>query len=249
VDDGERAGPVEFDLSRFELSAALALLGTLQQLGTGAGSLEEVAGRVVQVLHEQLLVTGSGERACALVRLFMTVPLGMLPPDLREFAAREAAGQTTEPATPCLVLFGTAGDRPEWSLLRASVHHQAIPLVSERMAEQFPMISRLIHDLGVPVMRPSGPGGERVPGEHHGCNVFYVPRAQDSPLVPAQQEFVVPYGIQSVLGFGGWLPNGALFATVLFSRVPVPTRTAELFRRVALGVRQALLPWLDRPWR
>ena len=47
-------------------------------------------------------------------------------------------------------------------------------------------------------------------------NVFHVPEAFDNPLIPAQEDFVLPYRIKSVLGFGGLLPSGDIFAVILF---------------------------------
>jgi hypothetical protein len=72
-------------------------------------------------------------------------------------------------------------------------------------------------------------------------NVFFVPEAEGSPFVPAQANFVVPFGIRSVLGFGGMLPSGNLFAVIIFSKVAVPRNAANLFATIALSLRLALL--------
>jgi hypothetical protein len=74
-------------------------------------------------------------------------------------------------------------------------------------------------------------------------NVFHVPHAEDSPYVPDQESFVVPFGIRSVVGFGGLLPPADLFAIILFSRVPIERDTANLFAPLALSVKLALLPF------
>jgi hypothetical protein len=76
--------------------------------------------------------------------------------------------------------------------------------------------------------------------------VFYVDRAEGSPYIPAQTEFVQPQRIQSVLGFGGLLPSGELFATILFTRTYIPREVADLFKTLALNVKVALLPFVDR---
>ena len=78
-------------------------------------------------------------------------------------------------------------------------------------------------------------------------NVFHVAEAIGSPYIPAQAEFVIPYSVRSVLGFGGVLPGHDLFAVILFSRVPIPRSTAELFRPLALCVKIALLPFVNGP--
>ena len=58
---------------------------------------------------------------------------------------------------------------------------------------------------------------------------------------------MVPFGIESGLGFGGVLPTGDLFAVCLFSRVPISRTTAELFRPLALHVKLAVLPFDGGP--
>ena len=78
-------------------------------------------------------------------------------------------------------------------------------------------------------------------------NVFHVANAVGSPYVPAQDQFVLPYHIKSVLGFGGLLPSGELFAVILFSKVEIPRQTAEMFRTLALSIKVAILPFSGGP--
>jgi hypothetical protein len=77
-------------------------------------------------------------------------------------------------------------------------------------------------------------------------NVFHVEEARGSPYIPAQERFVVPYGIASVLGFGGALPSADLFSLILFSRAQITRATAELFKPLALAIKLALLPFETR---
>jgi hypothetical protein len=69
--------------------------------------------------------------------------------------------------------------------------------------------------------------------------VFHVENAVGSPYIPAQQEFVEKFGIRSVLGFGGVIGTGELFAVILFSTVHVSTNAAERFRTLALDVKSS----------
>ena len=78
-------------------------------------------------------------------------------------------------------------------------------------------------------------------------NVFYVPEAIGSQYVPVQEEFVIPFGIRSVLGFGGILPSGNLFAIIMFSRVRIEPDTAEMFKTLALSAKVAILPFVGKP--
>ena len=74
-------------------------------------------------------------------------------------------------------------------------------------------------------------------------NVFHVAEAVGSPSIPAQQDFVIPAGIRSCLGFGGMLPRGDLFALIMFSRVSIPYKTAAMFKTLSLSVKSAILPF------
>jgi two-component system, NtrC family, sensor kinase len=72
-------------------------------------------------------------------------------------------------------------------------------------------------------------------------NIFYVDHAAGSPYIPAQADFVVPFKIESVVGFGGIL-RGEMFAVVLFSRVPITPAVANRFRNIALEVKAVMHP-------
>jgi hypothetical protein len=109
------------------------------------------------------------------------------------------------------------------------------------------MIAQLIRQLGVQVELLVDPAPELlVDVQQHTFNVFHVPVAEGCPYIPAQREFVLPYGVRSVIGFGGLLPPGELFATILFSKVPVSRETAELFKTLALNVKVAMLPFAGK---
>jgi two-component system NtrC family sensor kinase len=64
-----------------------------------------------------------------------------------------------------------------------------------------------------------------------------------SEYVPAQESFVVPYKVRSVLGMGGLLPSGEFFVTIMFSKVRIARETAAMFRTLALSMKLALLPF------
>jgi hypothetical protein len=77
--------------------------------------------------------------------------------------------------------------------------------------------------------------------------VFHVDDAVGSPYIPAQAQFVGRYSIRSVVGFGGSLTAGDLFAVILFTRTFVSPATADRFRTIALDVKGCFLPFLEGP--
>jgi signal transduction histidine kinase/DNA-binding response OmpR family regulator len=234
-------------LDNFTLSELTDDLITLRKLGRGAASMEETANRMVRYLHDRFVIKGTKQRCCALVRLFITQPFGQLDPDLQN-RAREMLGHIQESTShKCLVLLGTAGDESEWNARQSSKWHRIIPLPSEQVLSSIPMIAHLIHQLGVDVNCVLQPTPSMIlAAEQRTYNVFHVPEAVGSPFIPAQDNFVIPYGITSVLGFGGLLPSGELFAVILFSRTRIDQYTAAMFKPCALAAKAALVPF-DQP--
>ncbi|MBI4867308.1 MAG: hypothetical protein HY816_10190 [Candidatus Wallbacteria bacterium] len=230
-----------YDIANFKLSDTLRCGADLRGVGDGAGSLEDACRAAIDYLYARL---GDGSSpACVLARAFLTLPYGSLPPGLQQFARRFPVEDSLTEATRCLTLLATTGSLPEWNSRLSSEGHQAIPLASEQAIAGSPMIASLLAQLGVPTAALLGTSPElMVDLATQNYNVFHVPVALGSPLVPAQREFVIPHRVESVLGFGGMLGPGTLFAVILFLRVRVSHQTAELFRTVALNMKVALLP-------
>lgn len=237
-----------YDLTGFSLSDMTRCGVSLRKIGREARSLEEVASRTVRHLRDELVDGRGGAPCCPLVRFYKTHPYGELERDQREFARAALDPEVPSPSMKCLTLIATAGEEPGWNARQRSAGHKAIPLASEKIITEAPMISQLIKQFGLEVGDLIRPSGELLmEAEQRTYNVFHVHEALGSPHIPAQQGFVVPYGIQSVLGFGGLLPSTELFAVILFSRVRITRERADLFKTLALNVKLAILPFADGP--
>ncbi|MBI3208030.1 MAG: hypothetical protein HYZ37_03900 [Candidatus Solibacter usitatus] len=231
------------DLAQFSMADMAACSSALRQMGKGAQSMEEVSGRIVEYLYGELSGGKDREKPFALVRLFKTHSYGELAEDLRSFAQR-LLGREPASNTKCLTLLATAGIKPEWRSRALSVGHQAIPLASVEGVARIPMIANLVQQFGLEVSQILHPEpGVVADLSKQSFNVFHVEEAVGNPNIPAQDEFIVAEGIRSCLGFGGTLPHGDLFAVIMFSRMPISSNTASLFRSLSLSVRIALLPF------
>lgn len=232
------------NLTNFTLREMTECGAALRRIGSEAENMEAAANSIVRYLYDRLLDNQTGEKACALVRLFKTHDYEGLDVDLQEFAQGVLGDRSISSDMKCLTLLATAGDKPAWNSRETSVGHKAIPLPSEQVVEQFPMVSQLVKQFGLEVNTVLDPDpGLLVDLEQQSFNVFYVPEAVGSPYVVAQEEFVIPIGIKSVLGFGGMLPSGNLFAIIMFSKVPIARETADMFKTLALNAKMAVLPF------
>jgi hypothetical protein len=201
---------------------------------------------VTRFFYDSAVAAESGARECVLVRFYKTHAFGALEPGLREFARARMGGREPWSDMRCLVLLASVGDEPAWNSRRLSRGHQAIPLPSVQIVEQAPMIAELVREMGLDLEDVVAPRPQLVRGsEDRAYNVFHVPEAEGSPFIPAQADFVRPFGIRSVLGFGGLMLSGELYAVVLFTRVPVPAESADRFRNIALDLRIAVSAFAD----
>jgi hypothetical protein len=228
-----------YDLTKFGLGDMLKCSLRLRETLSGAACLEASAHRTCRFLYEELYGPDV-QHACALVRCYKTHPFGSLEPELQSFARGMLGSETPRSTMKCLTLMATAGESASWNSRHLSRGHRAIPLPSPEIVEKAPMISQLIKELGVElktVLQPSPEIVKELAGKRHG--IFHVENALGSPYIPAQEDFVVRYGIKSVLGFGGMLFTGDLFAVILFCTVHVPATAADRFRTIALDVKAA----------
>jgi hypothetical protein len=237
-----------YDLTRFTLADMVRCARALRVLVSESTSMEEAAQKATRCFYEHCRDKISNERSCVLVRLFKTHPYRGLSKELRAFADSGAGGAAPSLDTKCLTLLATTGDDQKWNSRRTSEGHQCIPLLSEAMVGQFPMIAQLIHQLGLTTTELLRPTAEIIKdADQRQFGVFHVPVAANSPFIPAQKDFVAPYKVASVLGFGGLLPDGDLFAVIMFSRVAIPASTAEMFRTIALNLKLGMLALLEKP--
>jgi hypothetical protein len=228
-------------LADFDLAEMLRCSIGLRDAMRSAPTMEAAARECCGFFHQEL-VTDSGEPACALVRCYKTHSFRDLDRDLQAIATRALEpGVAPSKSLRCLTLLGTRGAEPQWNDRRGSAGHQVIPLPTAAVVERAPMVAQLIRALGLDIATAIAPAGDIVrdlAGKTYG--VFYVREATGSPYIPAQ-DFVRRYGIRSVIGFGGVLPSGDLFAAILFCRVSVTSAAADRFRTLALDLKSCFL--------
>ena len=231
---------MSFDLTNFGLAEMLQLGRGLRLAAAGSPSMRAAAETTTRYLYQECVDPETSRPACALVRFYKTHSFSGLPPDDQAFARRLLGSVAPAATMKCLTMLASAGDEPAWNSPRDSRGHRAIPLPSVRMVEAAPMIAALIKQFGLTIESVVSPPkmADSLAGKTY--NVFHVPEARGSSAIPAQQDFVVPYGIRSALGFGGVLRTGELFAVVMFAKVPISEDTASRFRNIALEVKTLL---------
>ncbi len=228
-----------YDLNRLTKENLLNFAVKLRNMDTDAVSMEAMAVSMVSYIYENFVLP-DGNPACSLVRFFKTHPYGELPEDIQLETKSILNGRTINRDTKCLTLLATMGENPQWNSRKLSVGHQVIPLIDQNTVAKIPMISQLVWQFGLEIENVIKPEPEIIINlGKKNFNVFYIPEAINSPYIPAQTQFVIPYQIKSVLGLGGMLPSGNIFVIILFSKVQIPVDLAYLFKWVAVYARVA----------
>ena len=232
-----------YDFAKFSDADLTECGANLAALGGGASSMEEVANKIVNYLYDNI-TDSSGNKSNALVRFYKTHPYNQLDSGLQGFAQGNL-GSTPSNDTNCLTMLGTMGDNADWKSRSTSNGHRAIPLASAEMVAGIPMISRLLTQFGLDVgsvMRPAPMLIGDLPEKTY--NTSYVPEALARRYIPFQDDFVIPHGIKSVLGFGGILSSGELFVVIMFSKASIPADVAGKFSAVGASVKEAVEPFV-----
>jgi len=235
-----------YDLTNFSLQDMSKIGDDLQQLELKARNIDELSDMMVQYFFDNLVDTQTGEKSSVLVRLFMTYPYSSLDTELRQSVDKMLSAQPVQQDMKCLILSATAGVEPEWNSTANSKDHRVLPIQSEDMLKKNIMVHQFIQQMGIGISNVLNPDPKQSSAlEGRVFNVYHIPDAIGNPYIPAQDEFVIPYGIKSAMGIGGMLPTGNLFALLIFSKTRIPRDTANLFKNIALNVRMAVLPFVN----
>ncbi len=239
--------PKPLALSHFRLQDMISCGSDIRSMGGRYPSRASLDTALAEYLYQRVKAD-DGHPAFALVRMFQTTRFADLDRECQQIAVEGCGGTPPTAETRCLTLQGTAGVEPAWNDRRRSQSHRVIPLPSVDAVERLPMIAELIRSLGFDVGGILD-GRSELLIRARDTSVFHVRDARGSQYIPAQDDFVAAYGIESVIGFGDLLPNGDLFAVICFSRVPINEQTAALFSHLSISTKLALMahvPAADR---
>ncbi|MCW6048568.1 histidine kinase [Microcoleus sp. A2-C5] len=230
-----------YDISLFTPQDIAKCSLVLRQFGRNSASMEASSEKIVKYIYQHFCDSQTGENSCVLVRLFKTHPYGELEDSLQQSARRLMNGKSPAADMKCWTLLAAAGADPHWNSRHTAAENIAIPLVSTELVDKMPAISETIKQFGLDIPTVIGIEPERFRQlEPAVLNIFHVSEAKGSPFIPEQDSLIIPYGVKSVLAFGGLLESGSLFIVVIFIKVKIPASTAQLFKHLALSVKTAL---------
>ncbi len=215
----------------------------------GFNCLEELAQFISSSLYKKF------EDFAVLSRVYVSFPYGILPQKNKNFVNDLTESLNVQDRlndeTPILSLMGTSGIEPAWNDRKNSKGHVGIPLISSTFIDGIPMMARLLNELGVDIEDLQNEDGvtdltSDIFGSQQG--IFYVADAaamEDSQgrKIIAAQDFVEKYGVKTVFGFGGKIPNqNAYTVAVLFTKASIP----EIKARLSLTLNNPMRDLMER---
>jgi signal transduction histidine kinase len=230
-----------YRLADFSLTDMIDCGAAIRYLSQQHRTERDFTNAVVRMLYEQFL-DEEGQPEFALVRLFQLQRYDELSPSLQALAQASIPGVPSD--ANCLVLTATAGDRVSWCDVSNSRSHQVIPLPSAAALEGLPMIAALLGQLGIEVGGVTAHDSLARPAPQP-PGFFHVQHARNSPIIPAQKEFVVPCGIKSVVAFGDAMPDGRMFAVIGFAKHEISESVAQLMAHLSFSAKMGLLVYRD----
>lgn len=204
-------------------------------------SMEEAAHMLMKIFYESI-VSEEGKSAFVLARFFKTCPYSKLPGDVQQYVREKNWQDTTNPETLYLTLLGTWGDLEAWRARSSSVNYKAFPVFDPDIFQKFPMMTAVFSQIGFNKILPTTPDKSILLDERdEKYGVFCVEKARGSKFIPKQNDFVEPYSIKSVFGFGGLYSSGNVYAVILFCRETVNRDCAKLFLSLNPAIKMATL--------
>lgn len=181
---------------------------------------EHASQFVVEQLFREF-ITEDGDPQLALVRIFRLVDVDDLPPDVQELVDPNEQ--------QVMALTGTWGTEEAWQHRSRSQGHQAVPFSAIAVPEKIPMFQEVMRQLGLDLEHFYKTKELVATSSRDYRGTFHILDCR-SPAIPAQEEFVKPYGIKSLVGFGGFFGGvQTLYLLYAFSLVHVSDEAAEMF--------------------
>jgi hypothetical protein len=186
-------------------------------------SHEGCSQHLTRSLYEQGII--DGEPSLALVRVYRLTDVKDLPAEARAVVSADDRS--------VMALTGTYGMEEAWCDRKQSVGHKAIPLSAIAIPNKIPMFYEVLRQMGAKKLADLRQTQDLLPLLTKPDGTFHIPDVPSSSAIPAQTNFVQPYGIKSLVGFGGAIKgqgsNTSLYLLYVFARVPISAEVAAQF--------------------
>ncbi len=232
---------MQIDINELTLTDIFKLSQLVKEKFRRLSSLEEVASALMHTFYRSFIAE-DGKNVFVLSRFFKSSRYEDLPNDIKKFIQHSEGRENVPEQNEYLTLLGSSGDMEEWNCRKGSKGHQALPLYDPGIIENIPMLSSLLSQIGFKISTTATSDKNTIiDKEEREYGIFCVEEARESNFIPKQAEFIEPFGIKSVFGFGGSYNTGQIYAIIIFCREKITTQKAKLFLSLNPSVKMITL--------
>lgn len=193
----------------------------LKQNRDRLNSFEQAANFCVKALYDEFRQE-NGDHIFTLVRIFRLSQFSELPAEIQTKVQRELGDRW-------MALMATIGQEPAWCDRKQSQGHQAI-VAGEN---QSPMLKAAFEQLGLKIDEDTISRDLVFEEVSLLTHYFHVPEALGSRHVPAQDQFVKPYRIHSVVGLGSPFVTNSAYLALAFAKALISSEDAQKFAELS----------------
>jgi diguanylate cyclase (GGDEF)-like protein len=232
---------MQINFNQLSIDKIFMLSKHIKEKCKNLSSFEEVAQELVRVLYSSFVAEG-GRSPFVLARFFKSCSYGELPDDIRNYIHNKESKGNLISDNKYLTLLGSFGELDNWKNRNLSENYKAFPIHDEHMLDKFPMLSAVFDQIGLnlSLLRQTDKS-ILIKDYHRQYGVFCVENTEGSNLIPKQAEFVRPYSVKSVFGFGGIYSTSNVYAVLVFSRERISREDAQLFLSLNPAIKQITL--------
>ena len=232
---------MQINFNQLSIAKIINLSKHIKEKCINFSSFEEVAQELMGFFYSSF-VTEGGRSPFVLARFFKSCAYGELPDDIRNYIHNKESKGNLISGNKYLTLLGSFGELENWKNRNLSENYKAFPIHDEHLLGKLPMLSAVFDQIGLNLSHLKQTDKSiLIKDRHRPYRVFCVENAEGSNLIPKQTEFVRPYSVKSVFGFGGIYSTSNVYAVIIFSRERLSRKDAQLFLSLNPAIKQITL--------
>jgi len=232
---------MQISYNQLSIAEIIKLSRHIKEKCINFSSFEEVAQELMRVLYSSF-VTEGGRSPFVLARFFKSCAYGDLPDDIRNYIHNRESKENLVSDDKYLTLLGSFGELDNWKNRNLSENYKAFPIHDQHLLDKFPMLSTVFDQIGLDLSQlKRADKSILIKDSHKQYGVFCVENANGNKLIPKQAEFVKPYSVKSVFGFGGMYSTSNVYAVLVFSRERLSRKHTQLFLSLNPSIKQTTL--------
>lgn len=228
-------------LHEFTSSDAIRLGNDLRNAGLGAATMDEACDGMMSAIVNGF-ETPNNEKEVSLARLHMVAPFSMLSSERQKNAIKFRPDVFFAEDTQCFAVVGSAGEEEIWKSWSSLTEETATALKNENDIHRLPLLNGFFNANGATARDfIFSPEDVYRRSTDYALNAYHLENVRACPEFQNRREFLVENQIHSAMCLGEGLADRCLYCVTIWTKSPVSSRVARLFRTTPLAMKAPLI--------